>query len=101
MEMSDAEIFRSWKQALYPWAQRQVLAELNLCHVNEIDEIIIRMGGDPQFGRRRYLRLTNCGEVDKLHNQGFNAKEIARITGYSYDAIYHYFWRRRNESRSD
>lgn len=47
MQMSNHEIFRSYREALDPRKQITILAELNLCSRSRIIEILIECGVDP------------------------------------------------------
>lgn len=47
MQMTNEEILRSYRQAMFPRKQLTILAELNLCSRSRIVEILIECGVDP------------------------------------------------------
>ena len=55
MEMTDAEIYRSWKQAENKKRQIRILSELNVCSRKQIQEIVDRM---EQEARERMKEAT-------------------------------------------
>lgn len=90
--MSDAEIVRSYQNAVNPRAQPQVLADINGCSRDDIMEILRRNGADMEAAS--CARNIDYYTVYAMFNDGYSDADIAAKIGCSKCGVQ--FWRLRN-----
>lgn len=96
LSMSDAEIAMRYRNALDPKKAVKILAQLNGAGPADITEALARVGITPARPAppRNIQKRLNQQLAQELYNQGLDDNEIAKITGVSDTAVYH--WRYRN-----
>lgn len=95
MTMDETEICTSYTKALDKRKQRGVLADLNVCSRQEIDDILQKHGLlEPEPKRRVPNRKIDNEKAYELHQAGKTDKEIAEVFGSSIASVER--WRDRN-----
>lgn len=95
MTMDETEICTSYTKALDKRKQRGVLADLNVCSKQEIDQILQKHGLlEPDPKRRVPNRKIDNEKAYEMHKAGKTDKEIAEAFGSSIMSVER--WRDRN-----
>lgn len=95
MTMDETEICNSYSEAMDKRKQRGVLADLNVCSKQEIDQILQKHGLlEPEPKRRVPNRKIDNEKAYELHQAGKTDKEIAETFGSSIASVEK--WRDRN-----
>jgi|GEM_PF-2498016 hypothetical protein len=95
MTMDETEICNSYTNAQDKRKQRGVLADLNVCSRQEIDQILQKHGLlEPEPKRRVPNRKIDNEKAYELHQAGRTDKEIAEAFGSSIASVER--WRDRN-----
>lgn len=88
LQMSDAEIVRSYKQAKDKNKQVEILADLNVCKKNDILDVLIK--NDAITGLKKSKRKRKdpiewtqemTAELHRLHDEGLSTNQIAERMG--------------------
>lgn len=88
LQMAEADIVASYRQAAKPADQIKVLADLNVCSKARIIEVLRRAGVElPSKAKRKAPQHFSRDEARALYDKGLDDKEMSERLGVSVQAV--------------
>lgn len=88
LQMAEADIVASYRQAAKPADQIKVLADLNVCSKARIIEVLRRAGVElPGKAKRKYPQRFSRDEARALYDKGLDDKEMSERLGVSVQTV--------------
>ena len=88
LQMAEADIVASYRQAAKPADQIKVLADLNVCSKARIIEVLRRAGVElPGKTKRKTLQHFSRDEARVLYDEGLDDKEMSERLGVSVQTV--------------